>query len=218
VLGADKVTLTESGRAIMKKEVVRDITELNLNGQKGVTSLSGLNQFVSLKRLTADTVELEGDLDFSQNPAIEYLDLSRNPGITSIWVGDNPYLTDLYLVSSPINSLDVTNNPNLKSLLLVDSKVSYLDMSKNPKLYHLNCRANYISELDVTANSELKQLYCGGQYDGITIKVTMTSEHKVWWDESFSNRWENTNVEVLIKDPILNGSGNIGNFGTGGEF
>lgn len=200
VLGSDKVTLTETGRGIMKKEVVEGITELNLNGQKGVTSLSGLNHFVNLKRLTADTVDLEGDLDFSQNPAIEYLDLSRNPGITSIWVRENPNLTDLYLVSSPIQKLDVTKNPNLKSLLLVDSKVSYLDMSQNPQLYHLNCRANYISELDVTANSELKQLYCGGQYDGITIKVTMTSEHKVWWDESFSNRWENERVEVYVHD------------------
>lgn len=218
VLGSDKVTLTESGRAILKKEVAESITELNLNGQEGVTSLSGLNHFVNLKRLIADTVGLEGDYNFGGNQALQYLDLSRNPGITSIWVGDNPDLTDLYLVDSPIWKLDVTNNPNLVSLLLVDSNVSYLDMSHNPKLYHLNCRANRISELDVTHNPLLKQLYCGGQHDGITIKVTMTSEHKVWWDESFSTRWENENVEVDIVTMIPESGGSLGNFGTGGEF
>ena len=218
VLGSDKVTLTESGRAILKKEVAESITELNLNGQTGVTALAGLQYFVNLKRLIADTVGLEGAFDFYTNPALEYLDLSRNPGITNIWVDRNPNLTHLFLVDSPIWNLNVTQNPNLESLLVVDSNIDYLDMSKNPKLYHLNCRANRISKLDVTNNPLLTQLYCGGQHDGITIHVTMTSEHKVWWDESFSTRWENENVEVDVVSMIPESGGSLGNFGTGGEF
>lgn len=218
VLGADKVTVTESGRAIMKTEVASGITSLNLNGQTGISKLTGLEYFVNLEQLWADEVGLEGNIDYSQNQSLKYLDLSRNPGITDIHVFYNLNLTHLFLVNSPIYNLDVSQNANLESLLVVNSNIWRLNVGNNPKLNHLNCRENRLNELNVSRNSLLTQLYCGGQRDDMTMHVTMTSAQKEWWDKDYVDRWENTNVEVIVKDAISGGNGSLGNFGSGGEF
>lgn len=219
VLGEEKVTMTESGRAIMKREVAAGITSLDLKGQTGVTSLAGIDYFVNLEQLYADGVGLEGSYDFKKIPTMKHLDLSNNPGIENIYVNNNPNLTHLFLVSSPIYDLDVTQNANLESLLVVNSNIQELNVGNNHKLVHLNCRENRMGNLDVTRNGLLTQLYCGGQREDIIMHLTMTSAQKTWWDEDgYATTWENTNVEITVKEMIGEGNGSLGNFGSGGEF
>jgi hypothetical protein len=103
-------------------------------------------------------------------------------------------------VGSQINNLDLTNNLNLTDILVVDTPLESLDLSKNLKLKEINCRANKLKELDVTPFN-LNRLFCGGQADNQTMTVTMTpAQKKVWDDEKWYEWWENTNVEIVVKE------------------
>lgn len=200
IWGENAVELDEEGVATISKMAAVSLEELNLNGRGDVTTLDGLEVFPNLKKLTADNVGLQGKLNFEKNSMLEYLDLANNAGITDIDVTKNESLQLLILVGSQINSLDLTNNLNLTDILVVDTPLESLDLSKNLKLKEINCRANKLKELDVTPFN-LNRLFCGGQADNQTMTVTMTpAQKKVWDDEKWYEWWENTNVEIVVKE------------------
>lgn len=195
--GEKAVVIDESGVATISKMSASGLEALNLNGNSGITSLDGIEVFPNLKRIEANNVGLEGDLNLANNPMIEYLDLSNNVGITNIDVTKNDSLKVLLLVSSQINSLDLTQNENLTDILVVNTPLESLDLSKNLKLKEINCRANKMSELDITPFT-LNRLFCGGQQNNLTMTVTMTAAQKEQWDGGWKDTWENKNVEVIV--------------------
>ena len=193
----------ESGIATISAMDAWGVQELDLNGS-GIESLDGIEVFSNLKKILADNVDLKGNLNFERNSMIEYLDLSNNAGITGVDVTKNDslkvLLKVLLLVGSQINSLDLTNNVNLTDILVVDTPLESLDLSKNLKLKEINCRANKMTELDVTPFT-LNRLFCGGQQDNLTMTVTMTpAQQQVWEEEKWYEWWENTNVNIVVKE------------------
>jgi len=114
------------------------VTSLNLY-QKGISSLSGIEEFSNLQRLDCEFNSLTNIDILSQNSNLFYLDADSND-ITSIDLYSNLSLQYLYL-----NLNDLTN----------------LDVSQNPNIIRLGCFGNNLSSLNIQNgnNTNIVELY-----------------------------------------------------------
>lgn len=180
ILGGENVIL-ENGYAVISKEYAGSVKDLRLADDDEIISMEGLGYFTDLETLYYT---------------------NEKKSLTSLDVSKNVKLKDLQLVFAQIDSLNVSENVNLEGLLLVAMPLTSLDVSKNVLLTGLNCRECRIPELDITPLDNLTELYCGGQMDDIAIDVTMTAAQKEMWDNGWKDRWENTNVNVIVPEQM----------------
>lgn len=198
MFGNKYITLNDEGNAVMYQSFADWIKELNLDVKEGIETLSGIENFKNLEKLSARDANLKA-VDVSKNLALKYLDLTGNPDIKQLDLSKNILLDDLQLTNMPISSIDLSSNVNLETgLLLVNMPITQLDLSKNVKLKQLNCRSCKISELDITPLVNLEKLYCGYQQDNITIHVYMTKKQKELWDAEWSKLKEHFNNVIPI--------------------
>lgn len=149
---------------VLSAEECDAVTEIKVSGalsydDKTLTSMTGIDYFPKLTRLSITSCNDLAELDVSGNPALEYLNI-RWTGIASLDLSKNTALKTLRCSSSGVSSLNVSNNPALEELSCSNNQISSLDVSSCTALTKLVCGFNDISELDLTNNTALVSLDC----------------------------------------------------------
>ena len=121
-----------------------------------------------------------------------------------------------------ISQIDLNEFPNLSGLYIYQNNLKSLDLTPVPQLRELNCHSCYIEKLDITPLEKLEDLYCGLQRNNICLILTATDTQKDRWRNYWSlesHTWGlNDNAYLEGEEPVEEGGGSLGNFGSGGEF
>ena len=162
VLGAEMVTLDADGYAVMKKEDVLSVKDLNFRG-KGYTisTLSGIEHFVNLEVLRCNSVGLTS-CDLSKNTALKHVDFTSNSALTELNLSANENLNYVYLGScTSLSSLNLTGCTNLKTLVLNSCKgLTSVEIPNKADLLTLNYASTKLS-FDLTEYTSLIDLNLG---------------------------------------------------------
>lgn len=134
------------------------VTELYVNN-KAISNLSGLNNFVMLKKLWCHQNQLI-TLDVSQNFFLENLSCSNN-FLTTLDVSQNVNLQYLFCSMNELTTLDLSQNTALIRIECEDNDLSSIDILQCINLIILDCGANLLTALNVTQNNSLRALNCG---------------------------------------------------------
>ncbi|MBT7896246.1 MAG: hypothetical protein HN564_04545 [Flavobacteriales bacterium] len=140
-------------------ENIKYLEEIDLNGLGGIQDLTGIENFVALKKLHCQYNQLTS-LDLSNNTALTFLNCYGNQ-ITSLNLSNNNNLALLNCNNNLLSSLDLSNNSDLFYLACVGNNLTSLDVSNNSALTFLTCRFTELTSLDVSNNTALTELHCG---------------------------------------------------------
>ena len=137
------------------KEELEAVTEVDLFMEERLASVSGIEFFPNLVKLTCCSTGLTS-LDLSNNTALEYL----NCGLCHIREIDLAGCTDLKVLHCELNELhttDVSGLPVLEDLWCEVDDLSELDLSHNPALRELRISGK-TGQIDLSHNPELSVL------------------------------------------------------------
>ncbi|MDC1025158.1 leucine-rich repeat domain-containing protein [Flavobacteriales bacterium] len=140
-------------------ENIKYLEEIDLNGLGGIQDLTGIENFVALKKLHCQYNQLTS-LDLSYNTSLTFLNCYGNQ-ITSLDLSNNTDLALLNCNNNLLTSLDLSNNSELFYLACIGNKLTSLDVSNNTALTFLTCRFTELTSLDVSNNTALTELQCG---------------------------------------------------------
>ena len=138
---------------------VKDISSLSAAG-KDISSLDGIEFFVSLRRLSCERNKLT-ELDVSKNISLTDLFCDMNQ-LTALDLSKNIKLEALGFEGNQLTELDLSNNTVLKNIYCNGNKLTQLDICKNTALKSIRCRRNPLTKLDVSSNIALTDLDCTG--------------------------------------------------------
>jgi Leucine-rich repeat (LRR) protein len=130
-------------------------TNLDIKG-KGISDLTGIEAFVSLKNLNFESNTVT-NVDLSNNLFLENLYASNNT-LTNL---DLSFAPNLIIVDLSNNNLSQLNlNTNILDLNVESNVLTFLNVDLLVNLEKLNCSENRLVELNVTSNSNLIELFC----------------------------------------------------------
>lgn len=165
---------------ILSQEEANSVDLMDLDDM-GITSLSGIECFESLRTLDCEHNELK-EINLSHNSqlinlactgcGLEAIDLTSLPLLRYLHCGENQFSSldisknlELELLTLgqcySLSSLDVSQNTKLTSLYCSYNNLTQLNLSNNPNLVNLSCVAGKLTELDVSNNPRLVWLTCG---------------------------------------------------------
>lgn len=152
--------------------------DLSNTGANVITTLKGIDAFVSLKRLYASgneltTIDLRSNnlldtihLGFNNLTSIKGLDAAKNLKWLSLsgnlfteFTIENASINNILMSHNELVSFNVSNCPDLRSVLLNLNKIESLDFSNNPLLKTLIFSANKIETLNLDNNVNLEYIY-----------------------------------------------------------
>ena len=160
------------------KTDAENVTKLSLYGSR-INSLTGIEGFISLKRLYADANNLQ-TIDVSKNVLLDTISLTAN-NLTSIdglsaakklkWLSlswnlfteftlKNESVKNFLMDHNELTTLDVSLAPKLESAILNINKITSLDFSNSPLLTVLNFSANKVKTINFENNLNLEYIYC----------------------------------------------------------
>ncbi len=145
---------------------------------KGITDLTGIEDFVSLIQLWSDgnplvsidlskntalnTMALIGtaltDLDLSGNTQLFFAVVRDNNQLTSINLSANTLLTNLTIGNNLLSAIDLSTNTALTKLNINNSSLSSIDLSANVRLDRIFIKDTPLSSLDLNTNTALANL------------------------------------------------------------
>ena len=138
---------------------ISGVTSLDV-GEKGISDLTGIEDFTALTALYCNHNELT-TLDVSSNQALAEIN-ARNNQISSIDVSNNPSLTHITLHNNEISSIDVSNNSLLVALGIAFNNLTSINVDNNPELEVLHFLGNDVANLDISSHSALELLNAMG--------------------------------------------------------
>lgn len=177
---------------------------ININYNKSIQDLTGIENFIKLKVLECMDSNLI-DLNVDKNIALQELKISHNKKITDLDVSKNLLLKKLICYNLSLTSLDVSKNLNLEFLQCAGNSLTGLDVSKNKNLIHLEFSQNAISSLNLVNNKLLKTLYCDSNNFGI---LSVTDNEELTYLNCSSNKLEQLDVSKNLNLIGLNCSHN----------
>lgn len=136
---------------------LKNVKTIDLTGNKEIKDLTGLENFINLKILHCDNMDITS-IDVTQIRNLEELTATNIKNLKNVNVSGCNQLSTLRLKTSGITYLDVTKNENLKTLDCTDTKLANLNVTKNYSLRNLYVTDTEISTLDVTKNYKLEEL------------------------------------------------------------
>ncbi|WP_299715649.1 hypothetical protein [uncultured Tenacibaculum sp.] len=166
-----------SGDGRVPTSLIETLTVLNISS-KGVTDLTGIEDFTALEELKANQNDLTS-INLTKNTALKVLwirqgnnnfssiDVSKNLALedfriqysgTSLDISNNTALTQFMCTDCSLTTLDTSANTNLTSLDLEGSDITTLDLSTNINLTGLEIDNTNLIELDLSNNTTLKYL------------------------------------------------------------
>ncbi len=145
---------------------------------KGITDLTGIEDFVSLiqlwsegnplvsidlsKNTALNTMVLIGtaltDLDLSGNTQLFFAVVRDNNQLTSINLSANTLLTNLTIGNNLLSAIDLSTNTALTKLNINNSSLSSIDLSANVRLDRIFIKDTPLSSLDLNTNTALANL------------------------------------------------------------
>ncbi len=149
--------IDSNGDGKLSTSEIAAVTELDV-GQRGITSLKGVEYFTALKLLYCYKNSLTA-LDVSKNTALTHINCANN-SLTALDVSKNTKLDTLYCDNNQLTSLDVSKNTKLDTLTFSGNQLAAIDVSKNTALFELQCAGNQLTALDVSKNTALSYLSC----------------------------------------------------------
>ncbi|MNQ21726.1 Internalin-J precursor [compost metagenome] len=174
----------------VKTESISNILYMNELSLKGITDLTGIEDFKSLIQLDVSRNNLTS-LDVSNNQALTNLNASGNK-IENVKLPTNNTLTSLTLNSNNITAVNLSNHANLMYVDLRANKLATLDLSKNIKIKDLDVSKNQLVTLDIKANTELTQLTC---YTNNIRTLDISKNSKLTSANLGANKLVNLNVK-----------------------
>ncbi len=145
-----------------------DVVESLVIIDKGITDLTGIQDFASLVYLKTSDGALDYKLnenanqitsiDVSHNTKLEYLDLGENK-LKSLDISKNTNLLHLEIQFNQISALDLSSNPNLQLLSAGFNQLKTIDISNNQRLINFQVFNNQLTKVDLSNNPELKFVY-----------------------------------------------------------
>lgn len=145
-------------------------TTISITSERGITSLSGIENFRNLTKLQLEQQSGLAHVDPTKLTKLTWLNVWRCP-ITTIDVSQNVLLTQLGLSEVELTTVDVSKLVNVVELALQNSSddptspygvtkgLTSLDVSKNVKLQRLYVEQNRLTSLDTSANQELREAW-----------------------------------------------------------
>lgn len=130
---------------------IDNVTSLVLNEQ-GISSISGIEDFVNLENLWINDNQLES-LPISTNSKLKFIFADFNQ-ISSINVSSLSVLEKVSLIDNTLTEIDVTNNPTLQQLVVPGNQLTSLDVSANNALTVLDVTNNPLSCIKVSATQQ----------------------------------------------------------------
>ena len=129
-------TFDSNNDNILSNSEISAVTSIDVSDM-GITNLSGIKNFTSLKYL-----------------------ICRENGLTNLDVSDMESLKTVYCGSNSITTLDVTGCINLRNLSCYNNSLSDLDVRDLSALRYLSCGRNNLSTIDISKNAALGELMC----------------------------------------------------------
>ncbi|WP_075341538.1 hypothetical protein [Tenacibaculum agarivorans] len=125
---------------------IQGLTTLNV-ANKNISSLSGIEDFVSLTQLTANGNSLTS-IDVSNLVDLEVLTLFENQ-LTAIDLTANTKLTEIDFFGNQLSSIDLSENDVLENAYLDSNLLTSVDISLNTVLERLDVSNNDLSSLTI---------------------------------------------------------------------
>jgi hypothetical protein len=169
------------GNGLVLTANIENVTELLLQGNMGITDLTGIEDFAALETFycaynPVTEVDLSQNvnlthvgfasanlttLDLSNNTKLEYAGGLYNLRLHYVIV-NSPYITEIEFWENAIIDIDITNCPALENInLYYNWNLPSLDISGNPNLKILWCGENNLTSLDTSNNPLLEVLSIG---------------------------------------------------------
>jgi hypothetical protein len=192
------INLGVDSDGIVNQKVLRSeaqtVEKLSLYNS-GISSLTGIEGFINLKRLHAqgnslvtvdlsknvllDTIKLFSNLltevkGLSAATNLKYLSLSYNY-LTEFTI-ENPSLVSLLIETNDLTSFDATLGTNLEGVLIFSNKLEAADFSNNLKLKVLRIADNKLTNLTLGQKDELYYLSCS---DNLLTDLDLSSFDKL---------------------------------------
>ncbi|QOD59949.1 T9SS type A sorting domain-containing protein [Polaribacter haliotis] len=176
---------------------INNIEVLYLSNHEGITNLSGIGGFSSLKTLSLQYNYI-ANVDLSNNANLEVLSISNTQtstvnisqnlklktfrfydefeSLTSLNLTKNVNLTHVNVSNTKLTTIDVSKNINLIEVLFYGNKLTTLDVSKNTKLVELDVQKNQLTNLDISKLTDLEELYI---YDNNLTQLDLSNNTKL---------------------------------------
>lgn len=182
ILNNKKIDRNQDGW-LSKVEVSKVLT-IDVSNTSGLSDLTGIEYFTSLKDLYCSSCELTSleSVERANLPNLERLDCSNNQ-ITSLNFGEN------------------TNLPNLQWLYCSNNRITSIDISKLTALKALNCENNQITSLNIQNNSYLSYLKTDGNDYRITLTdrtFDLTDLEQFGFNADKASEWTNGSVSGKV--------------------
>ena len=162
------------GNGVLSEEEINVVREINVENERRIDSLKGIELFPMLTSLDCSGQNLT-TLDVSHNTLLTNLDCSGND-LTDLNLSGNIVLSSLDCSSNELKSLDLQDNTSLIKLDCGTNELKALDLRNNTRLEYVECCHNYfIASLDVTYNPDLVHLCC--ESDGMRSLVLGDNEN-----------------------------------------
>jgi hypothetical protein len=155
-------------------EKIKVIESIDI-GNKNITDLTGIQDFIALKELICRDNQLT-TLNISANILLENLDCFSN-SLTTLDLSTNTKLKELHIGSNAISSIDISMLPDLRKLWCFNNQLTELNLVSNSLLEVLNCSTNNLSSLNLYSNSSLNVLYCDSNnltYLDLTLNTSLS--------------------------------------------
>lgn len=184
VLGAENVKL-ENGYAVMTKEFVESVETIEIpSGQYTITSLSGIENFINLKRLECARTGLT-ECNLSKNTKLESVAVWDN-SLSSLDLSNQASLFDINCAQNEtLQTLKINANVRLKYLIIDDTNLQSLVIPNPETIWQLAYSRTPLN-LDLSQFTGLEILFCSGNKLA-TINLTPETKQKLTNLECDSN-------------------------------
>lgn len=156
------VTFDADSCAVMSKEDVTKVTELNFNDMV-VTSLDGIEEFENLATFYCNNTGLLS-CDLNQNKALSYLELNGQSDLKEFVLNNHDNIGSVYLQNcSNLENVELKNNPKLATASCINSsKLNRFILDGSSTLGVLDYSSPVLESFSVSNPSNIYWLRCAG--------------------------------------------------------
>ena len=195
-------TFDSDKNGVLDLQEIGAVSQIDVTGL-GISSLSGIEVFVSLKSLVCTANDLTA-LDVRSNKELTELWCSNNC-LRELKVDKNPKLTCLSCSNNQLSELNVESSDRLTILYCADNNISSLDLSNTPYLTSASFENNPLASLDIRGNSNLNGLATQNTVNQVIVDIGGgDTQMAYYWNNLDSGYYLMVNASTrLVTSPAL---------------
>ena len=182
-LGLDSGALNDS----VPTSAIDTLTILEIKS-KGIASLTGIQNFTSLKNLNCYNNQI-AEVDFSANTKLEVIFLDKNQ-FTNLDVSMLTNLKEFGCSDNQLTTIDVSNNTNLEGFYCGKNQLTSIDLSNNQNLVGFYCNNNQFRTLTIQGFEHLEKVNCSVN---LLTELTITNCPEIDRIDSYENKLTSVN-------------------------